>query len=49
MSMSCERSKKELPGFDPASLEEFVVQGFALLGVVPRKESANDRSQMPLH
>jgi hypothetical protein len=47
-SMSCERTKKDLVGFVPASVEEFVIQGFALLGVVPRKESANDRSQMPL-
>jgi hypothetical protein len=47
--MSCEKSKIALPRFTPTSVEEFILQGFALFGITVQEEgSANDRAQMRL-
>jgi hypothetical protein len=40
-TMSREDSKMARPKFQPTSVEEFILQGFALLGVTYRKGTSN--------
>jgi hypothetical protein len=46
--MSCERRKIPLTEFKPSSMEQFVIQGLALLGVILRKEPNSHGSQMSI-
>ena len=46
--MSCEKYKLALPEFRPTSVEEFILQGLALFGVVLQEEESNDDAQMRL-
>jgi hypothetical protein len=40
MEMSCERPKLPLPDFRPATAEEFILGGFALLAITYKKSSS---------
>jgi len=38
--MNCEKSKVALPSFRPASVEQFVLEGFALMLIQHQADSA---------
>jgi hypothetical protein len=39
-TMNCEKSKVALPLFQPANVEDFILQGFALIGVTHQPDRA---------
>ena len=47
--MDCENSKMPLPAFQPSTVEEFISQGFALLGVKNAEDSSNEGTQLSIH
>ena len=44
--MSCERLKEPLPHFDPARIEDFILQGFHLLGIKHEEVDSDDPTQL---